>query len=120
MNAQAYEAVRRLEEDLLRPEFRASREAIAALLADDFLEVGSSGRRYGKREILDVLSRESDFAASLSGFEARELMPGLVLATYRVTRERSGAAAEESLRSSLWRLQDGRWQILFHQGTRSA
>jgi len=36
--------IRGLEEQLLRPEARTSAERLAALLADDFTEIGSSGR----------------------------------------------------------------------------
>ena len=37
------EFLRRLEERLLQPEVRQSAEAVADLLADDFIEFGSSG-----------------------------------------------------------------------------
>jgi hypothetical protein len=50
--------------------------------------------------------------------QARELAPGLALVTYRAIRAAPGALAVQSLRSSIWACRDGRWQMLFHQGTR--
>ena len=58
---------------------------------------------------------------SLLDFNTSVLAPGAVLVTYRTVRQ--GAVPDEqpihSLRSSIWKLIDGRWQMLFHQGTRS-
>jgi len=113
------EAQRRLilghEEDLLRPEFRVSATAVAALLAENFVEIGSSGRRYTRPEILAFLAAEPGTGAAgrLWDFDAQELAPGLVLATYCASLPRDGVSVQ-SLRSSLWRLREGRWQMLFH------
>lgn len=51
---------------------------------------------------------------TLSNFEINPLSENVVLATYRVydrTRE------HHTLRSSIWKLIDGKWQMFFHQGT---
>jgi hypothetical protein len=51
-------------------------------------------------------------------FKTLVLAPGVVLVTYRAVRYRGGAASpESSLRSSIWKQIDGRWQMRFHQGT---
>ncbi|MNR67917.1 hypothetical protein D3C85_1921600 [compost metagenome] len=50
----------------------------------------------------------------LSGFELHPLSETAVLATYRILNEETGGA---TLRSSIWKLKDGRWQMFFHQGT---
>jgi hypothetical protein len=42
------------------------------------------------------------------------LAPDVVLATYRVVDE---TRKQHTLRSSIWKLKDGRWQMVFHQGT---
>ena len=96
--------LRELEERLLDPRFRKS-QAAGELLADSFLEFGSSGRAYDKREVLEFLRNETPaISASLTDFRATALAPGV--------------PASESLRSSVWKRIDGRWQLLFHQGTR--
>ena len=105
-----------LERRLLDPAVRADADQVASLLADEFVEFGSSGRVFHKGDAVGLLPSEMGLAFSLSDFEARQLAPDLVLATYRamITDDRS---SRHSLRSSLWVRSDGRWQILFHQGT---
>ncbi len=109
-----------LEEQLLRPEVRTSPACVAALLADGFVEFGSSGRVFSREESVKGLLKDSGIRWSLSDFNALQLTPDVVLVTYRAARhdDVSGSPAH-SLRSSLWKLTDGRWQIVFHQGTPS-
>jgi len=111
--------LRALEEELLQPAVRKTASRVDALLADDFLEFGSSGRVFDKHDIIDILKSESPARRSLTDFRALPLGPGVVLTTYRATSYApSGEQPIHSLRSSVWRLVDGRWQIVFHQGTR--
>jgi hypothetical protein len=111
--------LRALEEELLQPAVRKNASRLDALLADDFVEFGSSGRVFDKHDIIDTLRSESPVRLSLTDFRALLLGPGVVLTTYRATSH--GVSDEQpihSRRSSVWRLLDGRWQIVFHQGTR--
>jgi hypothetical protein len=118
LDATLEEAIRSLELRLLDPEVRAAPEKLEELLADDFLEFGSSGRTYDKREIVDALQSESSFESSVQDFRMRQLGPDAVLATYQVTiRPRLGGDLRRSLRSSVWVRREGRWQLAFHQGT---
>ena len=109
-----------LEERLADPAFRIESESVAALLADDFLEIGSSGRSFDKTSILIDLKNEPPRSASLlSDFSVRELSPGVALVTYRATRrDLAGQQIGQSWRSSIWMQLGGRWQLTFHQGTR--
>jgi len=111
--------LRSLEEHLLNPTIRRDSKAVAALLADDFIEVGGSGRVFDKASILEDLKNEPPRPASLlTDFKTRELAPGVILATYKATRRNAnGEPTGQSWRSSLWTNIDGRWQITFHQGT---
>ncbi len=110
------QTIRRLEEKLLDPAFRKS-EAVADLIADDFLEFGSSGRAFDKAAVLEFLRNETSAdSAFLSEFRYRELAPGVALVTFRAVQQR-GRASFESLRSSVWVFRE-RWRLLFHQGTR--
>lgn len=115
------EELRELEERLLQPDFRRSRLAVSALLADDFVEYGSSGRIFDKEQILDLLGTEPEQPTALADFDARAMSPDVVLVTYRCIRPdgppERGAAF---LRSSLLVRREGRWQMVFHQGTRAA
>lgn len=111
--------LRTLEEELLQPDVRKTATRLDALLAEGFIEFGSSGRVFDKQSIIDSLRSESPVRLSLTDFKALPLGPGVVLTTYRgVCYGVSGEQPIYSLRSSVWRLLDGRWQIVFHQGTR--
>jgi hypothetical protein len=104
-----------LETSLHKREVRNSPEAVSELLADDFIEFGSSGRVWDKPAIVESLRNEvSDHQVAVEDFNTRELAPGAVLVTY-VART---ANSPGTLRSSIWKLIDGRWQMVFHQGTK--
>ncbi len=101
-----------LEARLLDPEVRASASQLSTLLADDFVEFGSSGRVYDKNAIVAALATETSRAREMLDFRVTMLGPDSALATYRVE-----TASSASLRSSTWIRRDGRWQLRFHQGT---
>ena len=104
---------RRLEDALLVPEVRKSAAQIAALLADEFVEIGSSGRIYDKDQIIGQLQQESGEVSlrTVSDFAARELADGLILVTYRIIESRT-------VRSSIWKRTNSEWRMVFHQGTK--
>ena len=52
------EHLRRCEESLLDPVIRRDRARVAALLADDFEEFGSSGRVWTREQIFNLLATE--------------------------------------------------------------
>jgi hypothetical protein len=110
--------LRHLEEQLLQPEVRASTDRVAALLADDFVEFGSSGQIFGKMQIVEALRNEVPTKRSLSQFASTMLSDNIALVTYRATRAaKSDEKVVTTLRSSIWRLSNGQWQMVFHQGT---
>ena len=110
--------LRKLEEDLLQPETRKDREAVAALLADDFYEFGSSGRVFSKPEIIQALQTEESSQISIADFRVQSLTSGIALVTYRAVEQgEAGREIRTSLRSSVWVMRDEEWQMLFHQGT---
>jgi hypothetical protein len=112
--------LRYLEEQLLKPGVRTSADRVGYLLADDFVEFGSSGRVFNKRQVIEALQQEARDAARrvlLADFTVRQLASDAMLVTYRATSEDWGGSR---LRSSIWKLIDGRWQMVFHQGTPAA
>ena len=117
--------LRRLEEELhLNPEVRHSPDQVGALLSDDFVEFGSSGGVFNKQQVIEALEREGppdpSIRLSLVDFIARRLASDVILVTYRTIQEGGPGARQESrLRSSIWKLIEGRWQMVFHQGTPS-
>jgi hypothetical protein len=124
MKTRAKEAatLKRLEMRLQLPSVRTSRPQLDALLDDEFLEFGSSGATYNKRQVIAALladpeSRQPRYA-TMQNMRVVWLAPEVALVTYRSQKSRPGAVqAERANRSSIWRKSDGRWQMLFHQGT---
>ena len=111
--------LRELEETLLRPESRRDVEALSKLLADDFREVGASGSVYDKAAILHMLPGDAaPESYVISDFIASELDVYVAMVSYRLETLHAGEAApRRTVRTSLWRLADGGWQMFFHQGT---
>ena len=109
--------LRALEEQLLQPDFRRNRKAVSEILTDDFREFGSAGRIWNKQQILDLLEGETFFRAAVRDFATKQLSADTILVTYIASVTTAGIENFASLRSSLWVRRDGRWQMLFHQGT---
>ncbi len=103
-----------LEELLLVPDVRKS-SRLAELLADEFIEFGSSGRVYTKDDLVAVLQAESPVVQVTSDFRVTTLAPDVALLTYRIRR--LSQPPVDTRRSSIWRRSGGRWQIVFHQAT---
>jgi hypothetical protein len=97
---------------------RSAPEKLSELLSEDFIEFGSSGQAYDKQQVIEALQRESGEGIFLQDFEVRSLASGVALATYR-TGKSSGNDQNViySLRSSIWKFDQDRWQMVFHQGT---
>jgi len=115
--------LRRLEERLLKPEVRHS-DHVGDLLSDDFIEFGSSGGVFNKRQVIKALEQEGPpdptIRLSLVDFIARNLASDVILVTYRTIQEGGPGNMQESrIRSSIWKFIEGRWQMVFHQGTPS-
>lgn len=103
--------LRELEERL----FSANASELEQLIADDFTEIGSAGRFYDKAQAISLLANGRIAAFSASDYSIRSLAPGLELLSYRTCTESTPPVT--ALRNSIWRLQGGKWQITFHQGT---
>ncbi|MGG3915812.1 DUF4440 domain-containing protein [Rossellomorea vietnamensis] len=114
MNKTLKEQLRHLEENLLKPETRSSKTELTRILGEGFFEIGSSGKiLYQDEEIseegIGVVKMTMDH------FEVHPLSDEIVLTTYRIFNEET---QQHSLRSSIWKWADERWQMVFHQGTK--
>jgi hypothetical protein len=107
------EELEELERQLLAPNTRADKGMIEKLLADDFIEFGSSGNVYSRDEVISMLLAEKPTDRSAFNFVAKSLSADTVLLTYQSIR----AGRHRALRSSIWRNQSGQWRMMFHQGT---
>jgi uncharacterized protein YhfF/GNAT superfamily N-acetyltransferase len=110
--------LRALELALARRDEPAIPGGYEAVLAPDFAEIGASGRRWTRGEILETLHAEPpDASIAIEAFEVAFLGPDLVLATYDAVGTTPDGADRRSRRSSIWLRTDDRWQLRFNQGT---
>ena len=98
------------------PEFGTSRADFESMIAQDFWEIGASGRKYSKSEILDILETRYSVPVIesylITDFACQELAPNLYLTTYELDQE-----GRHSRRSTIWSLDGNDWKIVYHQGT---
>ena len=107
-----------MEKRLLTPKVRGEKQNLQELLDENFIEFCSSGKIYiydSNNDTIEEIKEESD-KWSIIEFEIKQLSDDCILATYRLVKwnlERQ----RESLRSSIWKNSDGKWKMIFHQGT---
>lgn len=112
------EEIYQLEMSLLKPEIRSSFDKLNILIADDFIEFGSSGSVYNKKEILDKLPNSTEKTEyTVSDFNICILSDNIIQTTFKTDRTINSTEKLISLRSSIWRKVNGGWQMFFHQGT---
>jgi hypothetical protein len=114
VNEELKKKLHRLETNLLKSDIRASKTELTRLLAKDFFEIGISGKvLYKDEEISD--GGIGSVQMTMDQFELHPLSDEIVLTTYRIFNEET---QQHSLRSSIWKWVDERWQMVFHQGTK--
>jgi len=109
-----------LELSLLSLEVRSSQLRLNALLHDDFREISQSGLSYGKAEVLEAFRNNPATSAGYeaSHFSVRLLSEDIAQVLFEtVSVPKNDTVPRRALRSSLWKFEDGRWQMIFHQGT---
>jgi hypothetical protein len=113
--------LRKLEESLLDTAVRRDRKKMRSMLAENFLEFGSSGRVWTRKSIIELLSQETAFVPpAIEDFNCAFLTDDVTLVTYRTVRtDPESGEVLASLRSSIWTNESGAWRMRFHQGTRT-
>ncbi|HVP10942.1 MAG TPA: DUF4440 domain-containing protein [Phycisphaerae bacterium] len=100
-----------------RPEFGTSRADFESMIADDFWEVGASGRCYSRAHVLDVLEKRHSAPHTdvwhTSDFRCRELSPDIYLLTYALLQDNR----RRTRRATIWQRTAEGWKIVYHQGT---
>ena len=108
--------IKALEEKLLHSDVRKNPEILNELLAEDFEEIGSTGKVSIRDDVVQwLVTKERDARWSLSEFRVRELTPDLVLAVYCAIKVGNSSG---SIRSSIWKQSGGHWKMVFHQATK--
>ncbi|AUU08024.1 DUF4440 domain-containing protein [Serratia marcescens] len=112
--------IQALEVELHQPTTRCDPKRVAALLHEDFEEIGRSGLRYDKRQTVAALEMETDYPQIFAeAFKLAQISDSAVLLTYKsFQRDTQGHAVRCTERSSIWLLTTKvGWQMRFHQGT---
>ena len=111
-----------LEESLLDLTVRRSALAVDALLADDFVEFGTSGGVYDKETVMEALANaRASLKYSAYDFSFVDLAWDVIQVRFRTTTSDPDAKTETyGLRTSIWKMSGGKWRMIFHQGTKTA
>jgi hypothetical protein len=119
-------SVIKLEKELLNDKTRQSQTRLNELLHNDFQEYSQSGYSYGKQFVLDAfLNYQPDPSGTKkyepTNFTARYLDTKIIQVNFETQSiPRNQIIPRKALRSSLWKFEDNRWQMIFHQGTLKA
>lgn len=108
------EDVLKLERELQGAACRCDHARVRALLAEDFSEVGASGRIWDRASTLELLAAESEDAAVI---EVHDLTGRVVGDGFVLVRWDSDRGGRRARRTSLWRREPGGWRLVHHQGT---
>lgn len=108
-------SIEELERSLLFPSVRQSTDQLNKLIADDFFEIGASGKIYDKKSILSRLPLEQNDAplGKVINFETYQISENLIRANYTLEEK-----TRRTLRTSIWKRQHNNYQMIFHQGTK--
>ncbi|MFN3501510.1 DUF4440 domain-containing protein [Allorhizobium sp. NPDC080224] len=114
------EEIQSLEEALHQPGTRRCRQTLEILLADGFMEIGASGSVYDRTTIMELLEREPGTGGNnleTANYALKPISSDAVLLTYETKRSTANGSLQCVLRSSIWKYDGCKWQMLFHQGT---
>ncbi|KND48672.1 MAG: hypothetical protein AB200_03030 [Parcubacteria bacterium C7867-005] len=112
------ELIFELENKLQHPEVRKSVQELDGLISNDLIEFGSSGQVYTKKDVLVNLPSSTEIKFNMTDFDVIALGPDIVQSRFKTekTNLQTGEITR-SQRSSLWRNENGKWKMIFHQGT---
>ena len=88
--------------------------AFASLLDDKMLEVNTAGV-FDKAGTIQGVQTFDATKAELSEFKTLTIDPDAAIVTYMV--KVAGAKPETERHSTIWANRDGKWKVVFHQGT---
>ena len=103
------------EKDFFDAEFCSSRVNLENRLSVDFHEYGKSGVIHNRDRTIDMLlNLQNNRDITINNFSATLLDENVVIVHY-LSHETN--TAQYTLRTSIWKFEDGFWKMFFHQGT---
>lgn len=107
----------RVEKSLHRPAPGMTLQSYIDMLEPEFMEVGASGIRYTRADVLVAREKRLDHPITDSwedgNYRYQTLADGVYLLTYDLRQ-----GERDSRRASIWRRHDGEWKMVYHQGTK--
>ena len=112
------EIIFRLENRLLQPDVRKSVIQLNEMISEDFIEIGSSGQLYTKKDVLINLPSSPEIKFIMTDFRIVILSPNIIQSIFKTEKiNQVTNKTTFSLRSSIWKNDDSKWRMIFHQGT---
>lgn len=108
-----------LEVSLHQASVRNDHDQLDILLHKEFHEIGRSGTFYTKADTVESLPLQESHPEILArNFKLTVISKDACLLIYEAAQStRIGEPTQYARRSSIWKLEDGEWKMLFHQGT---
>jgi len=107
----------RLEPIFHWPPSEMTRANLEQMTAEDFWEVGASGRRFAREFVFNVLEQRRTAPQSnvweINDLHCRKLAGEVYLLTYTLLQDK----VRLTRRSTIWQKTADGWQIVYHQGT---
>ncbi len=107
----------KLEMSLWINETRNSKEYMERILHNDFTEIGQSGSKYNKKDILESNELDIDARFPLEDVTIKEISDGQYLISYKINYKVDGTSYG-TYRTSLWMTNKDVFQLYYHQGTK--
>ncbi len=102
-----------LEKSLFKHEYMSDVTYLNEIIDDHFMEVGKSGKKYNKKDVIHDLSLvKEDRKITIYNFTCEKLSEDIYLIHY-ITKSNEG----NIYRTSIWRKEYDRVKILFHQAS---
>jgi len=92
----------KLEKQLIQPEIRRSKQLLDQYLANDFMEIPSTGISFNKKQALDRIPSEKNPDFHLQEFQPREITDSLIQLIYKALIIREDGIKHYSIRQSIW------------------
>jgi hypothetical protein len=108
--------LKRCEPIFHNSEFGVTHKDWENMMADEFWEVGASGRRYSREFVLNTLEsripQPDEATWETRDFHCLQIAPDNFLLTYTLLQ-----GARVTRRSTIWRRTAPGWKVVYHQGT---
>ncbi|MEK6684818.1 MAG: DUF4440 domain-containing protein [Pseudomonadota bacterium] len=114
------EHIKQRELKLLQIDLKADPALIDDLLSDEFEEISGSGQVNSRNNVVYWLrNKDNHIQWLLIDFRIKVLTDDLVMAIYTAQKlSDPDSTSKGSMRTSIWKCQEGNWRMLFHQASK--